>query len=460
MKSSPHAIERAPKTIGGFTLVEILIVIGIIGLLAAVALPSYQRYVARSQAAELALKYDAVRTAIQVSAKSGEIHAACGNLASTVQPANLQSSYAQLALNFDAVPGGFSPVLTICAAAATQGQRGVEVAREAHNLLMRNSTIGQGAVIGESAVSFSVKLAGDTALCKVLPPAGTAKAACGKATGSSDNTVVTPPKPGNITPNIPASGASAPQGPVSTPQKPVTTTTNTASSCNAGPVNLGVMRFSGNNRVSSAGNLNTNGDMTALSAEVVFTGGPGNDPLATLLSYSTDAAYRGFTVYDPSNVHISLAGRSYASGVNLEDGQNHRLTVSWQQAGGTLVLYDNGREVWRRAGVNSGGTVAGNGRLTIGQEDYSAVMGSTSYRSGYVGSIVSASLATTAVTAAQAASDGLHNVLASSLVTDVVMGPNGQPIDTTGRATYTSVGGVTSQKAPVDTSIIRDKRCP
>lgn len=48
----------------GFTLIELMIVVAIIGILAAVAIPAYQDYIARSQAAEAAVLLGGLKTPI------------------------------------------------------------------------------------------------------------------------------------------------------------------------------------------------------------------------------------------------------------------------------------------------------------------------------------------------------------------------------------------------------------
>ena len=47
----------------GFTLIELMIVVAIIGILAAVALPAYQDYTARSKVTEVMLQVDSCKTA-------------------------------------------------------------------------------------------------------------------------------------------------------------------------------------------------------------------------------------------------------------------------------------------------------------------------------------------------------------------------------------------------------------
>ena len=54
----------------GFTLIELMIVVAIIGILAAVALPAYQDYTIRAKVSELILAASAVRTSITEQAQN------------------------------------------------------------------------------------------------------------------------------------------------------------------------------------------------------------------------------------------------------------------------------------------------------------------------------------------------------------------------------------------------------
>ena len=55
----------------GFTLVELMVVVAVIGILAAIAVPQYQTYVARSQIARAMSETGSLRTAVEICLSEG-----------------------------------------------------------------------------------------------------------------------------------------------------------------------------------------------------------------------------------------------------------------------------------------------------------------------------------------------------------------------------------------------------
>lgn len=87
----------------GFTLIELMIVVAIIGILAAVALPAYQDYTARAKVSEVVLAASQCRTAITEASQTGFAENAkdngfgCGETAAAAagKTADAHSQYVQ-----------------------------------------------------------------------------------------------------------------------------------------------------------------------------------------------------------------------------------------------------------------------------------------------------------------------------------------------------------------------------
>ena len=68
----------------GFTLIELMIVVAIIGILAAVALPAYQDYTVRAKVSELMLAASGVRTAISEKFQTDPANTVCAGGGATI----------------------------------------------------------------------------------------------------------------------------------------------------------------------------------------------------------------------------------------------------------------------------------------------------------------------------------------------------------------------------------------
>jgi len=76
----------------GFTLIELMIVVAIIGILAAVALPAYQDYTVRGRVSELAIMASGMKATVGDNLANGNADACVGVAVISVVTKNTESS--------------------------------------------------------------------------------------------------------------------------------------------------------------------------------------------------------------------------------------------------------------------------------------------------------------------------------------------------------------------------------
>lgn len=240
----PH--RTVPRAGGGFTLLELMIGIAIVAGLATIAIPVYKSYVARSEASELIVKIDEMRTRLGVARAAGDFRADC-DFRDVIRPQLLQFPYADLALGYEPVMGGRTLMLGVASLGSKYGKHGVSVTTEAHRLLARTGLIYNDAFISEAGAIFAVRLV-DGPLCESTRAGGTGGGSAsgpgagpGTSAGSARTPTATPTPAPTATPTLAPTATPTPtpqltpqRTPTPMPGEPAGTGTGTATGSGGG----------------------------------------------------------------------------------------------------------------------------------------------------------------------------------------------------------------------------------
>ena len=99
-------MQHARKTQQGFTLIELMIVVAIIGILAAIALPAYQDYTIRAQVSEGMTLASGARTAVAENFQATGTWPTNNEVAGLADPTDISGTYVTSVTVAAAATGG------------------------------------------------------------------------------------------------------------------------------------------------------------------------------------------------------------------------------------------------------------------------------------------------------------------------------------------------------------------
>ena len=149
------SMKIVKKAQAGFTLIELMIVVAIIGILAAVAIPAYQNYVIKAKFAEVESLANSYKTAVAACIQEMGSATDCGNGAAGATGANgVPATQATTHVASVVVAGG---VITVTPTSTTN----------AASTLVLTPTVGAGATTWAKTGSGCLAAQGSTPiLCK------------------------------------------------------------------------------------------------------------------------------------------------------------------------------------------------------------------------------------------------------------------------------------------------------
>lgn len=115
-------MQKIVKNQGGFTLIELMIVVAIIGILAAVAIPQYQNFTKKSKASEAKVILDAIVTAEAAYYAEQDVYTTTqANLGTPAQGARYYAYSVTVTAAAGATPPSFTALATPVAVGTSAG---------------------------------------------------------------------------------------------------------------------------------------------------------------------------------------------------------------------------------------------------------------------------------------------------------------------------------------------------